>query len=210
VVCISVGIILNIVNKLRSRDYFAGFFDKFGVIGILFYWGAIGLGLKAVVAGKISGREVLLVIILPLVILFLREPLYNLLSRKKTLLHEDIFSFTMSAAVEVMETVTVFLGSTVSFVRIGAFALSHAALCLAIYAVVETLQGVPARGFWAFLVIAVGNVFVILLEGMIVSIQGIRLQYYELFTKYFPGDGVLYEPFSLKVTATEEKKGEVS
>ena len=199
--CISVGIIINIINKLRSRDYLHGVLDKFGVIGIIFYWGAVGLGIKALVAGKLSGVEIFLVILLPLIILFLREPLYHLIRRDSELIEDDIFSYIMHSSVEVMETLTTFLGSTVSFVRVGAFALSHAGLCLAIYAIADTLEGLPGGGVWAFIFIIIGNLFVILLEGLIVSIQGVRLQYYELFSKYFAGDGVLYRPFS-----TEEKE----
>ncbi|OPZ26291.1 MAG: V-type ATP synthase subunit I [Lentisphaerae bacterium ADurb.BinA184] len=206
IVCISIGIILNIINKIRAADYLNGIFDKFGVIGIVFYWGAIGLGVKAAVAGRISRGEVLLIVILPLAILFVREPLYNLITRRKRLLHEDIVTFLMQSAIEVMETVTVFLGSTVSFVRVGAFALSHAAVCLAIYALVDAIRGAPLGGFWAVLMIVFGNLFVILLEGMVVGIQGVRLQYYELFSKYFAGDGLSYQPFSLNPTDTQQKE----
>lgn len=198
IACITIGIGINIVNRLRRRDYLNGILDKFGVIGVVFYWGAIGLGLKAFVAGKLTGVEIFLVILLPLIVLFLREPLYHLVRRDKHLLDEDVFSYAMHAAVDVMETITMFLGSTVSFIRVGAFALSHAGLCLAIYVIAGTLTDLPGGGVWAFLVILVGNVFVILLEGLIVSIQGVRLQYYELFSKYFPGDGVLYKPFSIR------------
>jgi V/A-type H+-transporting ATPase subunit I len=113
-------------------------------------------------------------------------------------LEEDPLTFLLSAAIEVMETVTTFLGSTVSFVRLGGFALSHAALCLAIYSLVGMIREMPGGGVWAVLFIAAGNLFVILLEGMVVTIQGIRLQYYELFSKYFAGDGILYSPFRLE------------
>lgn len=198
IICISVGIVINIINKLKSRDYFAGVLDKFGVIGVVFYWGAIGLGLKAFMAGRLSTIEVVVVIFLPLLILFLREPLYHLLQRDKKLIEEDFFTYIMHASVEVMETITIFLGSTVSFIRVGAFALSHAGLCLAIYAIADTLTDLPAGGLWALIIIAFGNVFIILLEGLIVSIQGVRLQYYELFSKYFSGDGVLYKPFTTR------------
>lgn len=197
VACISIGILINIVNRLRKRQILEGVFDKFGVIGIIFYWGSIGLGIKALYAGRLSAGEVLLLVGLPLAILFLREPLYGLLARRKRLLHEDIFSFVLSSSIEVMETVTTFLGSTVSFARLGGFALSHAALCMAIYAVVDLIRTAPLGTLWAGLVIVLGNVFVILLEGLVVTIQGVRLEYYELFSKYFAGDGVLYRPFRL-------------
>jgi V/A-type H+-transporting ATPase subunit I len=208
IVCISAGVIINIVNRLRARQYLEGLFDKFGVIGILFYWGSLGVGLKAAYAGRLSLRGIAIFVILPLIILFIREPLYNLVTRKPKLLHEDLLSFVLTSGVEVMETVTTFLGSTVSFVRLGGFALSHAALCLAIYSVVDMLKTVAGGTFWAALLIVVGNLFVIVLEGLVVTIQGVRLQYYELFSKYFPGDGVLYSPFRLKRSRQKEQEKE--
>ena len=206
VACISIGIGINIVNKIRTRRYFEGVFDKFGVIGILFYWGSIGLGIKAAKAGELVPGEVLLFVILPLAILFLREPLYHVLTRQRRLFQHDILSFILESSIEVMETVTAFLGSTVSFLRVGAFALSHAALCLAIYAIVDTIRGAPGSGLWMLLVVVVGNALVIVLEGMVVVIQGIRLQYYELFSKYLAGDGVLYAPFQLASLGKPEEE----
>lgn len=198
IVFILSGIFINIYNRLRNRQYFEGFLDKCGVLGVIFYLGSIGLGIKAAVAGKPTINEVIILVIVPLVIVFIREPLYNLITRKKHLLHEDPFSFILSSAIEVMETVSSFLGNTVSFARLGGFALSHAALCAAIYKIVEMFKDVPGSGLLAILIIVGGNIFVILLEGMVVTIQGVRLQYYELFSKFFEGEGVLYKPFRLR------------
>ena len=200
IVFISGGMLLNIVNRFRAHHYVEGVLDRFGVVGVIFYWSCIGLGLKLAVHGRLSGLEIALFIVLPLVLLFLKEPIEALLHRKGPLLHEDPVTFVLASAMEVMETLTTWLGSTVSFVRLGGFALSHAALCLAIYSLVEVIRDVPGSGLWAALIIVTGNLFIILLEGMVVSIQGIRLQYYELFSKYFAGDGVLYAPFRLATT----------
>lgn len=206
--CISVAILINIVNKMRDRHYFESIFDKFGVLGIIFYWGAIGIGLKAATAGQLDTRKLLFLVIVPLVLLFIREPLRNLLQHKK-LIHGDVFSFLLESCIEIMETVTVFLGSTVSFVRVGAFALSHAALCLAVYSINDIIRDVPGGALWSVLVIVSGNAVVIFIEGMIAMIQGIRLEYYELFSKFFAGDGILYQPFRLfPESAHHETKGE--
>jgi V/A-type H+-transporting ATPase subunit I len=194
---ISIAVIINIINKMRSRRYFESVFDRFGVLGIIFYWGALGLGLKAARAGELDPAHIVLVIVIPLALLFIREPLHNLLRRRK-LLHDDLFSFVLEACIETLETLTAFLGNTVSFVRVGAFALSHAALCLAIYSVADIMRSLPAGGLWAFIVLVFGNLLIIVMEGMVAMIQGIRLEYYELFSKYFAGDGVPYHPFELQ------------
>ena len=107
------------------------------------------------------------------------------------------------------ETITGFLGNTVSFVRVGAFALSHATLCLTVYVVGGLVRDLPGGGLWWLLVVIFGNALIIALEGMIVTIQGLRLQYYEFFSRFFSGDGVAYKPFALEETGTGEAHGEV-
>jgi V/A-type H+-transporting ATPase subunit I len=205
IVFLSLAIVFNIVNKLLCRRYFESVFDRFGVLGIIFYWGAIGIGLKAARAGELHTGGVLLVIVLPLLLLALREPLHNLVHRRRAL-EENAFLFFLEACIETMETLTGFLGNTVSFVRVGACALSHAALCLAIYSVMDILHGLPGGGLWSAVVLVLGNILVIALEGLVAMVQGVRLEYYELFSKYYSGDGVLYNPFSLG--ARQNQQGE--
>ncbi len=207
ILCISGAIVINILNRLRNRRWFESVFDKFGILGIVFYWGALGIGLKAARAGELDAGQFVFVVILPLALLFLREPLHNLLHRRRPL-EGGLLTFLLEASVETLETVTVFLGSTVSFVRVGAFALSHAALCLAIFSVVDMLRQLPGSGLWALLVLIFGNLLVIFMEGMVAMIQGVRLEYYELFSKYFPGDGILYRPFVLSEQPLAQEKGE--
>jgi V/A-type H+/Na+-transporting ATPase subunit I len=207
IACISVAVVINIINRVRNRRWFESVFDKFGVLGIIFYWGALGIGLKAAKAGNLDASQFVLLVILPLALLFVREPLHNLLHRRSAL-HGDLVSFFLESCIEIMETVTAFLGSTVSFVRVGAFALSHAALCLAIYSVVDILQRLPGGGVWSAVVLVFGNLLVIFMEGMVAMIQGVRLEYYELFSKYFAGDGTLYHPFTLVEQPLAQDQGE--
>lgn len=47
---------------------------------------------------------------------------------------------------------------------------------------------------WYWFTLVVGNVFIIVLEGMMASIQAIRLEYYELFGKFFKGGGEQFRP----------------
>jgi V/A-type H+-transporting ATPase subunit I len=206
---VSVAVIINVINKIRSRRYFESVFDKFGVLGIIFYWGALGLGLKAARAGQLDPAHIVLVIVVPLALLFIREPLHNLLRRRR-LLHSDPFSFVLESCIETLETLTTFLGSTVSFVRVGAFALSHAALCLAIFSVADIMKPLPGGGLWSLIVLVFGNALVIVMEGMVAMIQGVRLEYYELFSKYFAGDGLPYRPFGFQESknASDSQSGE--
>lgn len=82
----------------------------------------------------------------------------------------------------------------VSFIRIGAFALNHVGLFLAFLTMAELINNGP----FSVLILIIGNIVIITLEGLIVFIQGLRLEYYELFSKYFKGDGIEYKPFKLE------------
>jgi V/A-type H+-transporting ATPase subunit I len=196
VLMISIGILVNIVNKFRRGDYFDGVVDRFGVVGIIFYWGAIGLGLRFALLGSGSIVLAVLLIVAPLLLLFLRELIVGRLIHKG---HESEGPMVelMTGGVEVLETLTGFLANTVSFARVGAFALAHAGLCLAVYSLQAVVRDLPAGVLWSGIVIVLGNAFVILLEGLVAFVQCLRLEYYEFFSKFFGGDGKRYNPFKV-------------
>lgn len=192
----SVAIIINIVNHFIARKYFDGTFDRFGVIGLLFYWLCLGIGIW-LLTGHAFSQWMLVPLLLPLALLCLKEPIDNLLHRHG-LLHGGAFAIALGGCLEILETLTGYMSGTVSFVRVGAFAISHAALCFAVFKIVELLAPLPCATAWQFCVIVIGNALVIGFEGMVAMIQGLRLEYYELFGKFFGGGGVAYAPFSLK------------
>jgi len=198
VVVISLGVILNIINRIRARDYFGMVVDRFGLVGFLFYWGALGLGVRTVVfKGTPRPWEIVLLVVLPLVVLFFREPLHYLMTRRDHTHRPALLGGIIEGFVDILETLSSYIANTVSFVRVGAFALAHAAVCVAIFTTEEIVVKMPGGPVWAVLVIVGGNAFVILLEGLVVSIQAMRLQYYEFFSKFFRGEGKAYQPFKI-------------
>ena len=52
--------------------------------------------------------------------------------------------------------------------------------------------------FIGIIILILGNVLIIGLEGMIVFIQGLRLEFYEMFSKYYQGNGRLFRPINTK------------
>ena len=75
-----------------------------------------------------------------------------------------------------------------SFLRVGGFVLSHAGMMLVVYTLANMVGGgSPTIGY--FLVLIFGNIFVMCLEGMIVGIQVLRLEFYEMFSRYYEGNG---------------------
>jgi V/A-type H+-transporting ATPase subunit I len=107
--------------------------------------------------------------------------------------------FLMEGFVEILETLSTYVSNTVSFLRVGAFALSHAVLSFIVF----TLSGMVGRSaaagpVFALVVVVLGNALIIVLEGMIVAIQVVRLQYYEFFSKFFTETGVAFSPFRFR------------
>ena len=105
--------------------------------------------------------------------------------------------YIMESLIEVMEMITGYLGNTVSFIRVAAFALAHAGLFIAVFSLVDMVKDKSGGVVWASLIFLVGNVVIIALEGMVVTIQAVRLEYYEFFGKFFMGGGTAYKPIGL-------------
>jgi V/A-type H+-transporting ATPase subunit I len=108
----------------------------------------------------------------------------------------------MEGFVEILETVSTYVSNTVSFLRVGAFALSHAVLSYIVFRFSEEVSGVTAGTALSLFIMIFGNSVIIILEGMIVAIQVVRLQYYEFFSKFFTETGVEFSPFRFRKGAS--------
>jgi len=195
---ISLGLIINIINRVGQRKYFEGVLSQYGLVGFIFYWGAIGIAMRYFLegSGSVSAGHILLFLVLPMVLLVLREPIHMLLTRRPATAG-GIASAVFEGVMDVMETVLSFLANTVSFIRVAAFALSHAGLCAATFAVADLVRGSAGGTAWAWVILILGNALIIVLEGMVVTIQTVRLEYYEFFSKFFSGEGHAFQPLSI-------------
>lgn len=200
---ISLGLILNVINRLRRRDVIGAILDKFGLVGILFYWGALVLLLKgaAIQAQGLMGAALVLFLAVPIVGWALKEPLEHVLSRKKGGGHGaegGMATALVESCVGAFEAILSYLANTISFVRLAAYAMSHAALLFAAFMLAAEVRDFPYGGsVWSVVVIILGNLVAIVLEGIIASVQALRLEYYEFFGKFFSGGGQPFEPFRL-------------
>jgi V/A-type H+-transporting ATPase subunit I len=121
-------------------------------------------------------------------------PLTHLVEKKRPLHGGDVSGYYIESVFEILETFLSMLSGTVSFIRVGAFALTHVGLFLAF----ETIGHMMNSTGGSIAMIIVGNIFILILEGLIVFIQGLRLQYYELFSRYYKGNGKLFNAISLE------------
>jgi len=192
----SVGLIINIANQLSLRRYAKAFFGKTGVAGAFFFWYVVFAAARiALTGGGIRWFDVVCVAV-PLVVLFFAEPLERLVEGHRPIFENGVFSGVIGGIVEVLETITNFISNSVSFLRVGAFALSHAVLSYIVFTMTNLVGGSLSAG--GILIGIFGNAVIICLEGLIVAIQVVRLQYYEFFSKFFTETGREFKPFRFK------------
>lgn len=194
IILILISYIFGMINSLKRRDIEEGLFGKEGLAGFLFY-----VTLLALAGGKVLGKTILpmgigvVIIILCLIGLVFRVPLTHLIIGKRPLHGKDITGYYIESVFSLLETLLSMLSGTISFIRVGAFALTHVGLFLA-FETIGKMIGNPAANI---VVLIVGNIVIIGLEGLIVLIQGLRLQYYELFSRYYKGEGREFNPIGL-------------
>jgi V/A-type H+-transporting ATPase subunit I len=201
VAMISLGVILNMINLFRRGEFLSGILDKFGLVGVIFYWGCLIFLIKYSTLSELglAGLVLVVAIALPLLAVTLKEPLqYALSKRAGHTPHSDNFMMAcIESLIEAFEAVLSYLANTISFVRLAAYAMSHAAILMATFAVADAVAEIPAVGGVLYVAVVIcGNAVALILEGVVVAVQVLRLEYYEFFSKFFPGTGLPFRPFS--------------
>lgn len=191
------GLVLNIINNLGRKRYAEALLGKNGLAGAVFFWYVIALVLRIVLAKHAVAAYDVIIILVSLFFAAFAEPFERALNHEKPLFENGFGAYVISGAVELIEVVSGYLSNTVSFVRVGAFALSHAVLNFTILTLTEMVGG--PRSIGGIIVLIAGNALIIVLEGMIVAIQVIRLQYYEFFSKFFHETGKEFKPFRFEL-----------
>jgi V/A-type H+/Na+-transporting ATPase subunit I len=198
-VLLTLGYLLNLYNAARARDWGRFFFDSNGLAGLIFHWSFLGLFASALVPGFPIPTIVfvILAVVSVLLCVVFSEPLKHWMEGHYPLIEGGIGIFIVQAAAELLEKVISVFSNTLSYVRVGAFAIVHAGFSNAVFVMARLLSGGHEAGFVYWAVVVLGNIGVILLEGFIVTIQTMRLHYYEFFSKFFRGGGSPYEPLAL-------------
>ena len=194
VVLLMIAMILNIISCIKRKDIGGALFGVNGVAGLTFYASLIiGLVLSMVMNIHIMNTAYILgLIVLPLILIFLREPLSRLIKGEK-MFETSIGSFIVDNLFEMFEVALSYVTNTMSFLRVGAFILVHAGMMKVVFVLAGMFSTV---GY--YITIVVGNIIVMALEALLVGIQVLRLEYYEMFSRFYIGDGRKYEPVTLK------------
>lgn len=190
-----ISYIFSMLNSIKRKDLKDGLFGKDGLVGFMFYILLLlligGVVLKKTIIPKTLGLVLSIVFI---ALMILKEPLSNLILGKRPLYGEDPSSYYIESSFSILETLLSMLSGTVSFIRVGAFALTHVGLFIAF----QTIGEMIGTQVGNVIVLILGNLIIIGLEGLIVFIQGLRLQYYELFSRYYKGEGIEFKPIRIE------------
>jgi V/A-type H+-transporting ATPase subunit I len=175
-------ILMNIINSVKMHDWGRALFTQNGLAGLVFYLSLIVLGVGTLLGYQMPTAILITLIIIGIVVMYLQEPLSELIEGKKNWFPKTGI-FYVQSFFEMFDVLLSFLTNTISFLRVGAFAIIHVGMMLA----VSILAG--DGGVRAVIVMIIGNIIVMGLEGLLVGIQVLRLEYYEMFSRYYTGDG---------------------
>ena len=195
-IIISFVMIVNIIIGIKNKNLTQAVFGQNGIAGFVFYWMVVYMVYSMMVTKEsVPVALIILFIAMPLLLIFLREPLGKLAEKKKDWMPKRKGMFILESFFELFEILLSFVTNTLSFLRVGAFALNHVGMMM----VVKILSDMVGGGGSIFVVI-LGNILVMGMEGLIVGIQTLRLEYFEMFSRFYQGNG---KPFKSLKTIKE-------
>lgn len=188
---ILLSMIFNMINSYKTKDIEKGLLDTNGLAGFIFFGSAVAVIVLFMTGQVLPGGIVLFIMFgVPLLVIALKEPIMNAVKKKAKLLPDGVGMYITQTFFELFELLLSYFSNTLSFVRVGAFAVSHAAMM----EVVLMLAGAD-QGNANIAVLIIGNIFVCGMEGLIVGIQVLRLEFYEMFSRFYRGTGHAFKPF---------------
>jgi len=183
VILITFGMVLNLVNKLKNSKLRHLFFDHNGFPGLFMYLFSVFLVFDFMKDSAISIPSFLIypAYLIPILLIFSKEIVFG---------DGKISDRVIQSFFETFDHLLSYFSNTLSFIRLGAFAMNHAGLFLAFMIMSEMMK----NGFSKFVILLLGNILIMGLEGLIVFIQALRLEFYEFFSRFYEGNGRKFKP----------------
>ncbi len=196
-----ISIVTNIVQQLRTGHRGNALVSKNGAAGLVFYVCVLLLALDMLVLHIGFATHPLYIVfclVLPLLLIWVSEPLAEVIDGHGLHMGSPVETL-VSGFFELFEALLGYLSNTVSFLRVGGLILVHAGMMLVVMTLAEMMTSTGTY----LLVVVLGNVFVIALEGLIVGIQALRLNYYEVFSRFYAPTGKKFVPLKLQSDSTQ-------
>ncbi len=193
---ISLGLILNMIKQYRAKDFGRLLFDGQGIAGLMLYWTMAALAAIYMTGTKIPevAADIMWAGIgVMMLLMIFRDILARYLLHQKGEGESVVLNMF-----EIMHNLMSFVSNTASFVRLAAFALNHVGLSMAVIMLSEMVHSLPGGIVMKGIILVIGNIVIVCLEGLIVFIQTLRLEYYEFFGKFYKGGGSEFKPVGWK------------
>ncbi|MGI5950004.1 V-type ATP synthase subunit I [Peptoniphilus sp.] len=199
VIAIFFGVVLSaisygvgIYNNIKNKEYDEAFFGKEGFLGVLIFIAMINIGVN-IMGGSapISTNVGIIILVVALLLMLFKRPILQTFFKKE--FDQKAGDYYIESSFGLLEALLSTMSGIISFIRVGAFAINHVGLFLAF----KTLGQMIGSTGGNIAVLIIGNIVIIGLEGLIVFIQSLRLEYYEMFSKFYSGDGKLFEADSI-------------
>ncbi len=187
------AMVFNIFTKAKQKLWGDALFGANGLAGLLFYVSVVAAVVGAFLfnVNLISTPYIICFFVIPLLLIFLREPLGELIEGKENWMPENVLDFIMQNFFELFEILLSYVSNTVSFLRVGAFMLVHYYMMSVVFTLAA---GSPVGSPTYIFVVVLGNIIVIALEGLLTGIQALRLIFYEMFSRFYTGSGKAFTP----------------
>lgn len=190
IVLVALAMLMNIIIRLRNKEFGEAFFSENGLAGLILYSALVSCIVKFMGNITVIPTPVCIaMIVITVPLLFCKELLIGKIDRHEDGKPESTADFVLQNFFELIEYILSYFSNTVSFLRIGAFVLVHAGMMMVFFSLAgnpESPSDVSVGGWFA---IVLGNVLVMALEGLLTGIQALRLEYYEMFSRFYDGDG---------------------
>ncbi|WP_297688357.1 V-type ATPase 116kDa subunit family protein [uncultured Anaerococcus sp.] len=182
---------LGIYNKLvKQKNIEEGIFGKEGLAGLLMMISFVLLILNIVKVNPLPMPVALCLLIISIIMIVFSKPIAAKIEKRDEVFESSASDYYVESSFSIIEALLSVFSNLVSFTRVGAFAINHVGLYMAF----EVMSKLVGGGIFGIIILIFGNVLIIGLEGMIVFIQGLRLEFYEMFSKYYQGNGRKFRP----------------
>ena len=190
-----ISYLIGIYNKVsKQHNIEEGIFGKEGLAGLMMMLSFIIIVLNIVNKSPIPMPVGIIILIASIIMMVFKQPIARKIEGKKRLYDQGKGDYYVESSFSIIEALLSVFSNLVSFTRVGAFAINHVGLYMAF----EVMAKLAGGGILGTIILILGNALIIGLEGMIVFIQGLRLEFYEMFSKYYEGNGRLFRPISSK------------
>ena len=186
-----VAMMINIYSLVRRKKFGEAIFSQNGVFGLILYSSSVLMLLDLMLfkRGFANSLYIALLIVVPIFFILFSEIFIKMFDSNSDWKPKNWGDYIAQSIFEMFEVILSYVTNTMSFLRVGTFVLVHAGMMMVVFTIAEMFGSI---GYVITLV--VGNMFVLCLEALLVGIQVLRLEFYELFSRFFSGTGKAFHP----------------